>query len=183
MGQLFHRPALVLAAAVLAGCATPVYNPATNEPLTAATPPNMGAPVDVIRENSIVLTLSGGGLRAAAFSYGVLDALGSIKTRDGDLLDDVRLISSVSGSSITAAYFGLYGRERLAKFRDEVLLPGFEDGMHLSMYNPSNLTRLLGGGLNTRADLGEALDHVFHGATFAELFRPGKPEVRIHATD
>src|SRR5258708_25693608 len=116
MGQLCHRLAPVLAAEVLAGCAAPFYNPATNEPLTAATPPNMGAPVDVIRENSIVLTLSGGGLRAAAFSYGVLDALGSIKTRDGDLLDDVRLISSVSGTCITAPYFCLYGPQPLAPF-------------------------------------------------------------------
>ena len=184
MGEPLRRLGLALAAAALAGCATPVYNPATNEPLTAATPPNMGAPVDVIGENSIVLSLSGGGLRAAAFSYGVLDALGSVKTRDGDLLDDVRLISSVSGSSLTSAYFGLYGREGLARFRGEVLLPGFEGGMRLSMYNPSNLMRLLGGGINTRADFGEALDrNVFHGATFADLFRRGKPEVRIHATD
>src|SRR6202008_2238257 len=131
MGEPLRRLALALAAAAFAGCTTPVYNPATNEPLTAATPPNMGATVDIMSENSIVLSLSGGGLRAAAFSYGVLDALGKIKTRDGDLLDDVRLISSVSGSSLTSAYFGLYGREGLAEFRGQVLLPGFEDGMRL----------------------------------------------------
>src|SRR6202008_4164713 len=116
MGEPLRRLGLALAAAALAGCTTPVYNPATNEPLTAATPPHMGAPGDNMNEKTIVLLRSGGGLRAAAFSYGVLDALGRIGTSEGDLLDDVRLISSVSGSSLTSAYFGLYGREGLARF-------------------------------------------------------------------
>src|ERR1700704_2841501 len=99
--------AILVAAAVggLAGCATAVFNPATNQPLSAATPANMGARTDFMRENSIVLSLSGGGLRAAAFAHGVLTALESVKTADGDLLDDVALINSVSGSSLTAAYY------------------------------------------------------------------------------
>lgn len=175
-----------MAAAVggLAGCATPVFNPATNEPLSAATPPNMGAPTDLMRENSIVLSFSGGGLRAAAFAHGVLGALESVKTADGDLLDDVAMISSVSGSSLTAAHFGVYGREGLARFRAEVLLPGFESGMRLSLLRPANLMRMLGGGLNARENFGDALDRkVFHGATFADIYRRQRPGIRIHATD
>ena len=88
--------------AVLAGCATQVFNSPTNEPLAPSTPPDMGARTDVMRENSIVLSLSGGGLRAAAFAHGVLSALQSLKTPDddGDLLDDVAMMSSVSGSSV-----------------------------------------------------------------------------------
>src|SRR5947208_15794593 len=121
---------MLVAAAVggLAGCATPVFNPATNEPLSAATPRNMGARTDFMRENSIVLSFSGGGLRAAAFTHGVLTALQSAKTADGDLLDDVALISSVSGSSLTAAHYGLYGREGLARFRSAVLMGDLESG-------------------------------------------------------
>ena len=168
----------------LAGCATTVFNPATNEPLSASTPPNMGAPEDLMRENSIVLSFSGGGLRAAAFAHGVLTALESVKTADGDLLDDVALINSVSGSSLTAAYYGVYGREGLKRFRSEVLLPGFESGMRLSLYSPSNLMRMLGGGLNARENFGDTLDReVFHGATFADIFRRQRPDIRIHATD
>src|SRR5256885_552369 len=83
---------------------------AANEPLSATTPPNMGAPADLMHEHSIVLSLSGGGLRAAAFAHGVLSALASVNTPTGYLLDDVALISSVSGSSLTSAYYGLYGR-------------------------------------------------------------------------
>src|SRR3989442_15042806 len=177
---------MLVAAAVggLAGCATPVFNPATNEPLSAATARNMGAGTDFMRENSIVLSLSGGGLRAAAFAHGVLTALESVKTAGGDLLDDVALISSVSGSSLTAAYYGVYGREGLARFRSEVLLPGFESGMRLSLYNPANLVRMLGGGINARENFGDTLDRqVFHGATFADIFRRQGPDIRIQATD
>jgi len=96
------RVAVILAAVaagLLAGCATEVHNRATNVPLSEATPSRMGAPEDFMRENSIVLSFSGGGLRASAFAYGVLTALQEMKTADGDLLDDVRLITSVSGSS------------------------------------------------------------------------------------
>ncbi|HLZ55034.1 MAG TPA: patatin-like phospholipase family protein, partial [Verrucomicrobiae bacterium] len=59
----------------------------------------------------LMLAFSGGGTRAAALSYGVLDELA--KTEVGQpgnehrLLDDVTMISSVSGGSFTAAYYTL----------------------------------------------------------------------------
>jgi NTE family protein len=56
--------------------------------------------------------------------------------------------------------------------------------MRLSLYSPANLTRMLGGGLNTRENFGDALDRkVFHGATFADIYRRQRPEIRIQATD
>jgi NTE family protein len=123
-------------------------------------------------------------MRAAAFTHGVLTALESVKTADGDLLDDVALISSVSGSSLTAAHYGVYGRAGLARFRSNVLLRDFESGMRLSPYNPANLMRMLGGGLNARENFIEALDRdVFQGAAFADIYRHRRPEIRIHATD
>src|SRR5260221_1114934 len=176
--------ALAVVAVGLSGCATVVFNPASNAPLSAATPLNMGAPTDLMRENSIAVWFAGGGLCAAAFTHGVLTALESVRTAEGDLVDDVALISSVSGSALTAAYYGVYGREGLARFRNEVLLPGFESGLRLSLLSPSNLMRLLGGGLNIRENFGDQLDrNVFHGATFADIFRRPGPEIRINATD
>ena len=173
-----------LAAAMLGGCAATVHNSAGNSPWTPGTPVDMGAPADVMRENSIVMTFSGGGLRAAAFTHGVLLALEGVKTPQGDLLDDVALIGSVSGSSLTSAYYGLYGRDGLRRFREEVLLPGFESGLRLSLFLPANLVRIMNGGLNAREDFGDVLDRkVFHGATFADLYRRGRPSIRIHATD
>ena len=124
--------AAALAVAALSGCATPVFNRASNEPLAAATPRNMGAPVDFMGENSIVLAFSGGGLRAAAFSHGVLSALASVKTPEGDLLDDLALISSVSGGSLTAAHYGVYGREGLRAFAAACCPARLRGGMRLS---------------------------------------------------
>jgi NTE family protein len=173
----------IFLAAVLAGCASPAFNKASNAPWREGAP-SVGFGGDLIRGNSIVLAFSGGGLRASAFTLGTLQALESVKTADGDLLDDVAIISSVSGSSLASAYFGLYGREGLGRFREEVLLPGFESGMRLSLFSPANIGRLLRGGLNLKEDFGDVLDDkVFHGATFADLYRHPRPSIRIHATD
>ncbi len=53
----------------------------------------------------VCLTFSGGGTRAAAFAYGVLTGLRDTPITEGGsrrLLDEVDLISSVSGGSFTA---------------------------------------------------------------------------------
>ena len=132
----------------------------------------MGAPIDIVGKNAIALSFSGGGLRAAAFAHGVLKALEETKTPNGDLLDDLVLISSVSGGSLTAAYYGLYGREGLASFREKVLARDFETDMRLSLLRPENVVRLLGGGLNDRKNFVETLDdQVFDHATFAPSSR------------
>lgn len=178
-------PALftLAAATLLAGCAS-LFNPATNEPLAPGMPHGMGAPSDIVGENAIALSFSGGGLRAAAFSHGVLLSLAAMKTSEGDLLDDVTFIGSVSGGSLTAAYYGINGRDGLANFRQQVLLQDFEGNMRLSALLPWNIARIVGGGLNMREDFGERLDReVFHGATFADIYRRPKPDIRIHATD
>ncbi|HUN94385.1 MAG TPA: patatin-like phospholipase family protein [Burkholderiaceae bacterium] len=176
--------AALAAAGILAGCVTAVYDRATNEPLSEATPPIGAGRADIMSEYSVALAFSGGGLRASAFAYGVLTALRETETPHGDLLGDVVQINSVSGGSLTAAYYGLYGREGLDRFRSEVLLPGLQDRLRQSLLNPANLMRLLGGGLNGRAEFGDELDRsVFHGATFAALHARHGPEIRIHATD
>lgn len=55
------------------------------------------------KNNKIIgLALSGGGYRAAAFHVGTLKALNKL-----GLLKDIDVISSVSGGSITAAYYAL----------------------------------------------------------------------------
>jgi len=66
------------------------------------------------QQDLVILAFSGGGTRAAAFSYGVLEALRRIEvvTRVGRkmrLLDEVDLITGVSGGSFTALAYGLYG--------------------------------------------------------------------------
>src|SRR5438876_8915774 len=60
----------------------------------------------------ILMTFSGGGSRAAALAEAVLGemAAASYIAADGRhvLTEDVKLISSVSGGSVTAAWFGLH---------------------------------------------------------------------------
>ncbi len=65
-------------------------------------------------ENLVVLAFSGGGTRAAAFSYGVLETLRDMevigpKGRKFRMLDEVDLVTGVSGGSFTALAYGLYG--------------------------------------------------------------------------
>ena len=72
----------------------------------------------------VIVTFSGGGTRAAALSYGILEALRDTKIDFGgnriSLLDEVDVISSVSGGSFPAAYYALKRdavfTEFLAKF-------------------------------------------------------------------
>src|SRR4051794_26574425 len=60
-----------------------------------------------------VLAISGGGTRAAALGYGVMEELRrTVVTIHGEkrrLLDEVDVISAVSGGSLPATYYGLRG--------------------------------------------------------------------------
>ncbi|PZP36805.1 MAG: phospholipase [Roseateles depolymerans] len=145
----------------------------------------MRSPTTLNGDVQVALSFSGGGLRAAAFAYGVLEGLRAQPARPGrNLLDDVGFITSVSGGSITAAYFGLHGTAGLADFRDRVLLRDGEAGLRFSLLNPNNLRRLLAGGLNDRSDFNDWLEKdVFKGATFADMFRQQRPVVWINATN
>jgi len=73
----------------------------------------------------LILTFSGGGTRAAGFSYGILEALADTEIMiDGKrrrLVDEIDVISSVSGGSFTAAYFGLFGDRIFEDFETKFL--------------------------------------------------------------
>lgn len=176
-----------LAALTLAACATPFDNAPLNAPITPAfvTQSALPPPPDPSGgENLIALSLSGGGMRAAAFAFGVLQALQGDGPPGMDVFDDLTFISSVSGGSLTAAYFGLHGRQGFADFRSRVLDQDLEREMRMSMLSPVNIARLLAGGLNDRSNLAHTLHReIFGQATFAQLQRRGKPEVWINASD
>src|SRR5262245_34256537 len=111
----------ILPALLLAGCA---HYP-VNAPLTRAALETGYRFTNLPHTNNsdslfIVLAFSGGGTRAAALAYGVLEELARTQIvwegRSGRLLDEVDLISSVSGGSFTAAYYGLYGDRIFSDF-------------------------------------------------------------------
>lgn len=143
------------------------------------------APSDLVEETVVALSFSGGGLRAAAYAYGVLEGLNTLPSRKkNNLIDDVTFITSVSGGSITAAYFGLHGKDSFHDFRERVLSRDGEADLRFSLFNPLNIARLLSGGLNDRENLRGWLENdVFRGATYADMFKRGKPEVWINASN
>jgi len=73
----------------------------------------------------VLLSFSGGGMRAAAFADGVLHALAETRLGNGpdavSLASDVDVVSSVSGGSVTAAYFGVNGVDGLADLEKNFL--------------------------------------------------------------
>ena len=91
----------------------------------------------------LLLTFSGGGTRAAAFSYGVLETLRdttvSIRGRQRRLLDEVDWISGVSGGSFTAAYYGLFRDRIFEDFESKFLKKDIQGELVRStLFNPVN---------------------------------------------
>lgn len=171
---------LAAALTLVGGCSTVIENQPRNLPGTQV--PSVPPPADIVASHVIGLSFSGGGLRAAAFAQGVLQHLED--ARSVDVLDDVTFISSVSGGSLTAAYFGLHGRAGMREFESRVLPGDYESRMRMNPWAPENLLRMLSGGVNDRSHLADVLDRdVFRGATFADLYRRGRPDVWINATD
>ncbi|SPR96404.1 patatin-like phospholipase family protein [Cupriavidus taiwanensis] len=139
---------MVLVLAGVGACGSLSHNVPRNLPqatAASATVP-LREPADVAGPTTIAMAFSGGGTRAAAFAFGALQGLDAMRGRGGaSLLDDVAFISSVSGGSLTAAYYGLHGKDSLATFR-AVLLKDGEARLRFSLLNPFNIARLFGGG-------------------------------------
>ncbi|MDZ4731748.1 MAG: patatin-like phospholipase family protein [Xanthomonadales bacterium] len=104
----------------------------------------------------VVLAFSGGGIRSAAFAYGVLEKLRDTEiVIDGQqrrLLDEVDVITSVSGGSFTAAYCGLFGDRIFTDCKARFLFRDTQTGLHTSLINPANLARFASSDFN-RSDL------------------------------
>jgi NTE family protein len=136
----------------------------------------------------VILTFSGGGTRAAALAYGVLEELAkaefSAEGRNRYLLDEVDVISSVSGGSFTAAYYGLFGRRIFEDFESRFLKKNIQEELFYQTLKPSNGFRLMSGKF-ARGDLAaEYYDqYIFGGGTFGEIIALGGPLILVNATD
>ena len=149
---------------------------------------NMG-PEGNSKELQLFLSFSGGGTRAAAFSYGVLEELRATEvTLDGKkrrLVDEVDNISGVSGGSFTAAYFGLFGDRIFEDYESRFLKKNVQRDLMFSMLlNPINWFRLSSPFFD-RSDLAvEYYDkNVFDGKTFEDMLKRKGPMVLINATE
>ena len=137
----------------------------------------------------VCLTFSGGGTRAAALAYGVMEKLRSTPiVWEGvakRLLDEVDCISSVSGGSFTAAYYGLFGERLFTDFRARFLDRNIEDELVKKLFNPVTLFRLASPYFS-RSDLAAEHYHrtIFEQRTFADLLAARRrPFIILNATN
>ena len=144
---------------------------------------------DEAAELMLFLAFSGGGTRAAAFSYGVLEALRdatvTVDGRKTRLLDEVDAISRVSGGSFPAAYYGLFGERIFADFEQKFLKKDIEGALLTRVFfNPYNWVRLWSPWFS-RSDLAaEYYDkYIFDGATFGDMLKHGNTMVLLNATE
>jgi NTE family protein len=173
------------------GCAQAIHNEPINARLTA-TPQQQAAELGVdakptLDDTVVAVTFSGGGTRAAAFSYGVLQGFDETRVEYGgramSLLDQLDFVSGVSGGSVLAAYYGLKKRAAMADFKQRFLLANGEEALQTDL-NFLNLAKGLNGGINDTTAFPRWLDaHLFNGATFKDMTRGGGPEVWINASD
>jgi len=184
-----------IAAATLAfalgGCAIFPYEAGTraNEPASAANPakPTRArediAPADLPDGVFVGIAMSGGGSRAANFSAAVLlelDRLG--------LLRHAAAISSVSGSSLTAAYYARYGADPgrwNTSAVQRVLIHDFDRDWTTRWLMPHNIVRYWLTPYDRSDIMKQVFDDVLFGGRdvrFEDLDPPGRTRLLINAT-
>ena len=181
---------LLASIVVLAGCATRPVNP----PITK-TDPNVGYSFQgrqtqiKNKDSLVILAFSGGGTRAAAFSYGVLEFLRrtEVTAPDGTtirLLDQVDVITGVSGGSFTALAYGLYGDKLFADYEQRFLKRDVQGEIVSRSLNPFNWSKLGSTGWGRSELAAQLYDEIlFNGATFGDLRRSKGPLILASATD
>ncbi len=144
--------------------------------------------VDDSTELLLVVTFSGGGTRAAALTYGVLEALRDTVVhfdgQDRRLVDEIDIISSVSGGSVTAAYFGLHGDGIFDGFDEAFLYRNVQGALTARLLAPWNWVRLASPHFGRSDIAAEYFDKIlFRGATYNDLLDGESPAIVVNATD
>ena len=143
---------------------------------------------DNTNEALLLLAFSGGGTRAAAFSYGVLKELSETQIGEAgnsrSISSEIDIITAVSGGSFTAAYFGLYGDRIFEDYEEKFLRRDVQGELTSQVINPFNWSRILSP-YYTRADMATELydETIFDHATFSDLSRADGPYIVINSTE
>ncbi len=136
----------------------------------------------------VLLAFSGGGTRAAAFSYGVLEVLADteimLENRKRRLIDEIDTIASVSGGSFTAGYYGLFGDRIFDDFEEKFLKHDVQSVLTKKVLAPWNWFKLGSGRFGRSEMSADYYDEIlFGGGTFGDIAATGGPLIRINATD
>jgi NTE family protein len=175
---------LVVSLGMLGGCATRPINPPITE-VDRNTGYRLLTRVPHFKDpqNMVVLAFSGGGTRAAAFSYGVLEALRPIEIVGPRgrirMLDQVDIVTGISGGSFTALAYGLYGDKLFDLYETSFLKRDVQGELIRRVLSPASWGDW--GRAETAAKLYDEI--LFHGATFDDLDKGDGPFVVVSATD
>ena len=117
-------------------------------------------------------------------SYGVLQHMNDtpIDKNGKTLLDEIDVISSVSGGSFASGYLGVFGKAKfLERFKQDVLFRPIQRDVILRIFEPWNWPQLF---LYGRSDVADSYynDEIFAGRTFANM-PLSRPFIIINATD
>ncbi|MBP6345017.1 patatin-like phospholipase family protein [Neisseriaceae bacterium CLB008] len=137
----------------------------------------------------MIMTFSGGGTRAAALGYGVLEEMAQNQIQLGDkqttLFNEVDLVFGISGGAILAAYYGLHGPDTLGHFEKNFLRQNLQGILKRQLFAIPNLSRLSSPEFGRGDLLAEQLDQaLFKGKTYQAMISERKgPFAVISATD
>jgi NTE family protein len=189
--QIVHCGLFFFASALLGACSS--TRPWVNQPITADSPHTTATPVSLAPDAPspsmiAAITLSGGGARAAAFGLGVLSELKETQftwdKRSTSILDEVGLISGVSGGSVLAAYYAAFGDETFTRFENEFPLANFQAGLIEQALSPAVLYQMTSPWYGRTNVLEGKLNRLYRGGAFGDLqARRGRPQLLITATD
>ncbi len=179
-------------AALVAGCTSmaPVNPPI--EQVNSASGYRAGSVIltrQLERSDALVLlAFSGGGTRAAALSFGVLEELRRQRVpawRGGHtMLEEVDMITGVSGGSFTALGYALHGERFFDEFEARFLKRDVQGELIARTLDPRRWPALasdLYGRSELAADYYDEI--LFHGATFADLAQRDAPVAIVSGTD
>lgn len=141
----------------------------------------------------VCVTFSGGGVRASALAYGVLQGLRDTKIPPANggstpsrLLDEIDVISSVSGGSFTALGYGLE-RQGLfdGRFERGFLKQNVQRRLIDFLFSPLHLLMLPAVSLDRVDVAADYYDkHVFDRKTYGDLLAQGqRPLIVVNATN
>jgi NTE family protein len=193
------RPWFPVALVVLCGCATTKFENEKSklEPASCAPQSQPGRcnaerrALDATHEERplILVAISGGGVRASALGWAILEQLKEQKYRTGTgetrrLIDDVAVVSSASGGSVPAAYLGLYGPDGLDSLEGDFLRQDNMQALSFKALRPDTWFSLIFSGYGRTDQVRQLFDdRLFHGSHFSDMNRKDRPYVILNATD
>lgn len=172
-----------------AGCATRPENPPLDHiDVTQGYRPETHSTNKRLADTQILITFSGGGTRAAAFAYGVLEELRQTRVDvDGQsirILDEVDFIAGVSGGSFTALAYGLYGDRLFEEYERRFLKRDVQGELVTRILNPMSWSHLASAGYGRSELAADYYDEIlFEGATFGDLIARRGPMIMPTSTD